>query len=217
MSASNSTNPCWTKAAETLFEVSAAFFACCQNIQPEHPVLLFSKAPEGYGVGTEITWKMDKGGRDMSYSSLMHVAFHTDRMDEMVRFYTEVLGGKLKVVTRYGAYLERDDRPAMQAAARIRPMMYSTSMWNSHRVSSLSFFRRNQVRKRIPVSTNTWDIHTLPCVSRISAQPSGNWNRGDCPSTHPCPKDLRKPGRSGHMIRMATSLRSCSLLTDPGR
>lgn len=57
----------------------------------------------------------------MSYSSLMHVAFHTDRMDEMVRFYTEVLGGKLKVVTRYGAYLERDDRPAMQAAARIRP------------------------------------------------------------------------------------------------
>lgn len=76
---------------------------------------------EGYGVGAEITWKMDKGGNDMSYSSLMHIAFHTDRMDEMVRFYTEVLGGKLKVVTRFGAYLERDDRPAMQAVARLRP------------------------------------------------------------------------------------------------
>lgn len=57
----------------------------------------------------------------MEYNSLMHIGFFTDRMEEMVRFYTEVLGGTVKVVSRYGSYLHRDDRPAMQAIAKVRP------------------------------------------------------------------------------------------------
>ena len=52
------------------------------------------------------------------FTSLMHIAFFTDRMEEMVDFYTNTLGGILKVLTRYKAYLNRPDRPEMQAVAR---------------------------------------------------------------------------------------------------
>lgn len=55
------------------------------------------------------------------FTSLMHIAFFTDRMEEMVDFYTNTLGGTLKVLTRYKAYLNRPDRPEMQAVARQDP------------------------------------------------------------------------------------------------
>ena len=57
----------------------------------------------------------------MKIESIMHLAFYTDRMDEMIRFYTEVLPGKVKVLTRYKAYLDRDDRPLQQQIARKDP------------------------------------------------------------------------------------------------
>ncbi len=51
------------------------------------------------------------------FDSLMHIAFFTDRMDEMIRFYTETLGGRIKVLVRYREYLDRDDRPQMKQIA----------------------------------------------------------------------------------------------------
>ena len=52
---------------------------------------------------------------------MMHVAFYTDRMDEMIAFYTEKLGATIKVCTRFKQYLDRDDRPYMQEIARKDP------------------------------------------------------------------------------------------------
>ena len=53
--------------------------------------------------------------------SIMHVSFLTDNMDEMIRFYTEILGFKLTVLTRYRQYINRDDRPKMKAIAQKDP------------------------------------------------------------------------------------------------
>ena len=36
----------------------------------------------------------------MQYNSLMHIGFFTYLMEDMVRFYTEVLGGTVKVPQR---------------------------------------------------------------------------------------------------------------------
>lgn len=55
------------------------------------------------------------------FNSLMHIGFFTGQMDEMVRFYTEKLGGKLKVVTRHGVYKDRPDRPEMYKMAQSDP------------------------------------------------------------------------------------------------
>lgn len=55
------------------------------------------------------------------FTSLMHIAFFTDHMEEMLDFYTRILGGRVKVLTRYKAYLNSDNRPAMQAIARQDP------------------------------------------------------------------------------------------------
>lgn len=57
----------------------------------------------------------------MKINNVMHVSFFTDKMDEMIAFYCEKLGCKVKVLTRYKAYLDRDDRPAMQAIAQKDP------------------------------------------------------------------------------------------------
>ncbi len=40
------------------------------------------------------------------FNSIMHVSFYTNQLEEMMRFYTEVLGGELKIVTRAKAYLD---------------------------------------------------------------------------------------------------------------
>ena len=55
------------------------------------------------------------------FRSIMHIAFFTDKMDEMIRFYTEVLGADIKVRTTYRNYLNRDDRPMQQKIAREDP------------------------------------------------------------------------------------------------
>ena len=57
----------------------------------------------------------------MEYKSMMHVAFYTARMEEMIDFYTRQMGGQVKVVMRYESYLERDDRPELQALAKKDP------------------------------------------------------------------------------------------------
>ncbi len=51
----------------------------------------------------------------------MHIAFYTERMEEMIRFYTESLGGTVKVLTRYKVYADREDRPEMQRIAKEDP------------------------------------------------------------------------------------------------
>ncbi len=57
----------------------------------------------------------------MKFESVMHVAFFTEHMEEMIDFYVNKLGGKVKVLTRYRQYLNRDDRPRQQAIARENP------------------------------------------------------------------------------------------------
>ena len=52
----------------------------------------------------------------MEFKSIMHVTFFTNRLDVMVRFYTEVLGGEVKILTRAKAHLDRPDSAYHQAA-----------------------------------------------------------------------------------------------------
>jgi len=51
----------------------------------------------------------------------MHIAFTTNKIDEMIDFYVNKLGGELKVLVRFKAYLHSDDRPEMQQMARTCP------------------------------------------------------------------------------------------------
>lgn len=57
----------------------------------------------------------------MKFNSLMHVAFFTDKMDEMMDFYIHKLGAKVKALVYYRVYLNRDDRPAMKKIAEQDP------------------------------------------------------------------------------------------------
>lgn len=57
----------------------------------------------------------------MHFRSIMHIAFFTDDMEAMLDFYVNRLGLKKKFTVKYGAYLHRDDRPAMQQIARQDP------------------------------------------------------------------------------------------------
>jgi catechol 2,3-dioxygenase-like lactoylglutathione lyase family enzyme len=52
---------------------------------------------------------------------MMHIAYYTDKMEEMVDFYTNKLGLELKVLVRFGIYKDRDDRPLMQKIAKEDP------------------------------------------------------------------------------------------------
>ena len=54
----------------------------------------------------------------MEFNSIMHVTFFTNQMDEMVRFYTEVLGGELKIVTKAKAYADRPESAYHQVYLR---------------------------------------------------------------------------------------------------
>lgn len=40
----------------------------------------------------------------MAFNAIMHVSFYTENLAEMERFYTEVLGGTVKIVTRAKLY-----------------------------------------------------------------------------------------------------------------
>ena len=115
----------------------------------------------------------------MQYNSLMHIGFFTDRMEDMVRFYTEVLGGTVKVVSRYGSYLNRDDRPAMQAIARVCPDDIFNIYVELAPGQIIEFFPGKRDRRNTPASMNTWDTHISPCVCRISVKLCGNWRAGD--------------------------------------
>ena len=55
------------------------------------------------------------------FTSMMHIAFFTDQMDEMLDFYVNKLGAEIKVLTRYKSYLNRPDRPDKQEIARKDP------------------------------------------------------------------------------------------------
>lgn len=57
----------------------------------------------------------------MKFESVMHVAFFTDKFDEMLDFYCNKLGLKIKVLVKYKEYLNREDRPAYQVIAKEDP------------------------------------------------------------------------------------------------
>lgn len=53
----------------------------------------------------------------MQFKSIMHVAFFTDRMEEMIDFYQNKLGASIKCLVRYDVYRDRADRPRQQKIA----------------------------------------------------------------------------------------------------
>lgn len=55
------------------------------------------------------------------FKSICHIALFTDKMDEMLDFYTNKLGGKLLVLTRYKSYLNSPNRPQHSEIARKDP------------------------------------------------------------------------------------------------
>ncbi len=57
----------------------------------------------------------------MKYTSIMHIAFYTDKMEEMIAFYCDKLGARQKALVRYGAYIDSDDRPDFQKIAKEDP------------------------------------------------------------------------------------------------
>lgn len=57
----------------------------------------------------------------MVFHSIMHIAFFTKQFDEMMDFYINKMGLELKVLVRYGSYLNRDDCPEMQKIAQKDP------------------------------------------------------------------------------------------------
>ena len=57
----------------------------------------------------------------MHFKSLMHISFICNNFEEMLDFYGNKLGLNKKVEVKYGEYVNRDDRPAMQEIARVDP------------------------------------------------------------------------------------------------
>ena len=57
----------------------------------------------------------------MKINDIMHIAFYTDRLEEMMAFYTEKLGGTIKTLTRYRVYAGREDRPHFAKIAEEDP------------------------------------------------------------------------------------------------
>lgn len=55
------------------------------------------------------------------FKSIMHIALNTDQMEEMIDFYTNKMGGKVKCLNRFKAYANRADRPAFQKLAKDNP------------------------------------------------------------------------------------------------
>ncbi len=49
---------------------------------------------------------------------MMHISFFTDRMDEMIDFYTNKLGGQVKIVTKAKRYLEKEGHPYQKIALK---------------------------------------------------------------------------------------------------
>ena len=59
--------------------------------------------------------------KGMLFKKMIHIAFFTDKLDEMMDFYMNKLGGELKVLTKYSVYKDRDDRPVFQKIAKEDP------------------------------------------------------------------------------------------------
>ncbi|WP_203266164.1 VOC family protein [Streptococcus uberis] len=57
----------------------------------------------------------------MEFKSLMHIAFYTNQLDQMLDFYVNKLGMTKKSEVKYSIYLDWDDRPALQKIAREEP------------------------------------------------------------------------------------------------
>ena len=64
----------------------------------------------------------------MLFKSIMHIAFFTDNMEDMLDFYQNKLGAKLKVLIRYKEYLHRNDRPEHQRIA----MKFPNKIFNAY-------------------------------------------------------------------------------------
>ena len=57
----------------------------------------------------------------MDVKTIMHISFYTKQFDEMMDFYINRLGFKLKVLVRYSSYINREDRPELQKIAHEDP------------------------------------------------------------------------------------------------
>ncbi len=86
------------------------------------------------------------------FKTIMHVSFFTDRMEEMLEFYTKKLGLELKVVVRYKSYLGREDRPAYQEIAKTEPEKIFNAYIEIAPGQFIELFPKNhgQVERNVP-------------------------------------------------------------------
>lgn len=57
----------------------------------------------------------------MKVNTIMHIAFYTDNLEEMIDFYVNKLGFTYKYDVRYKVYLNREDRPSLRKYALEHP------------------------------------------------------------------------------------------------
>ena len=55
------------------------------------------------------------------YNAIMHISFYTDHFDEMMHFYVDQLGCRVKSVVRWKSYKGREDKPVFAKLAETDP------------------------------------------------------------------------------------------------
>lgn len=103
----------------------------------------------------------------MKINNVMHVSFFTDQMDEMIAFYCEKLGCKVKVLTRYKAYLDRDDTPWNGRLGYSHFALTVDDIWPRGMGVSVPIRRLGGRRARRPPATRA-DAPQRPVRTRLS-------------------------------------------------
>ena len=85
----------------------------------------------------------------MKFNNIMHVCFITKNYDAMVEFY-EKIGGKIKALTKFKVYADRDDRPDLQKVAKLNPEGVFSCYMELAPGQFLEFFPNWQVEERDP-------------------------------------------------------------------
>lgn len=130
----------------------------------------------------------------MNFKSVMHIAYYTNKWDEMINFYTNKLGGTLKVLVRYKAYLDRDDRPSMQEIARKDPERVFNAYIELAPGQFIELFPKHEGQKDhiqfnehlgyshfallvddIEATYKAFEEKGITIISKISKGPSGTW------------------------------------------
>lgn len=98
----------------------------------------------------------------MEFKSLMHIAFYTNQLDQMLDFYVNKLGMTKKSELNYSVYLNRDDRPALQKIAREEPDRIFNSYLEAALGQFIELFRPMRLRRSTRSGMNIRAIRILP-------------------------------------------------------